>query len=361
MEIRFCSVCNESVPDSDFDAGRALIDGSESLHVACALRRGMEGRRFRRWLVGGLALYAAVVSSFLLARSLRPAEPPPAAVDEVTRAHVAEAVEASRAALAGQVDARARQVHEEVLAGVTAQAETLGRRIEDNTKGLTMLDNTLHDLAERARAAANEDRALDARLDALEQWRVAIQQLAERLEAALNQAPAEPTTPPPPGPGGAPEPGPGPGTGPETGPAPPDPQAVAQRAADVQKWIERLRDSDDNVVFTATIELARLKALEATAALVGVLEKHKDFYARLGAATALGEIPALDGVPALIEALGDSHELVRTAADEALRRVTGEDFNFASTLPRNDRARIQRRWREYWKANEATLRERLGQ
>ena len=33
MEIRFCTVCNESIPDPEFDSGRALVSGGESLLI----------------------------------------------------------------------------------------------------------------------------------------------------------------------------------------------------------------------------------------------------------------------------------------------------------------------------------------
>ncbi len=362
MDIRFCSVCNESVPDTDFDSGRALIDGSESLHVACALRRSLEGRRVGRVLWMALALYAAAISTYVFVRSLDAGEPQAPTVNQAVQQHVVDAVAQSEGRTREWVDARATDVRTAVLEEATqsllkevsrlldVQARAIDTRMADNT---TIVHDRLKDLSERLRA-------LDGRVEPLTQWRIEIQKQADLLEAALQGAHVPATA----GTGPAAGPGPGPGDPPAAGPGP-GPEAGTERSPErdelVAKWIERLGDADDNVVFTATIELARLKALSAAAALVGVLEKHRDFYARLGAATALGEIPALDGVPALIEALGDRDELVRTAADDSLRKITGEDFNFSSSLPKNDRSRIQRRWRQYWKDNETTLRERLGQ
>lgn len=360
MDIRFCSVCNESVPDTDFDSGRALIDGSESLHVACALRRSLEGRRVGRvlWIV--LTLYAAAVSTYVLVRSLDSGEQEVPTVNQAVQQHVVDAIAQSEARTREWIDARATDVRTTVLQEATQSLlQEVGRLLDDQARAIDtrMADNTtivhdrLKDLSERLRS-------LDGRLEPLTQWRIEIQKQADLLEAALQAAHAPAAA----GTGPATGPGPGPSDPPAAGPGPePGTERSPERDELVAKWIERLGDSDDNVVFTATIELARLKALSAAAALVGVLEKHRDFYARLGAATALGEIPALDGVPALIEALGDRDELVRTAADDSLRKITGEDFNFSSSLPKNDRSRIQRRWRQYWKDNEASLRERLGQ
>ena len=101
--------------------------------------------------------------------------------------------------------------------------------------------------------------------------------------------------------------------------------------------------------------------MRATPDLVKVLRGHKDFYARLGAATALGEIRSVDAVPDLIEALNDKDDLVRTAASESLHRITEQDFNFVSGLTKNERLRIQKKWRAWWRENEDPVRKRLGQ
>ena len=66
MDIRFCSVCNESIPDADFDAGRAITAGGRSQHVACALERATRMGSARSWWTSLLALYAAAATTFLL-------------------------------------------------------------------------------------------------------------------------------------------------------------------------------------------------------------------------------------------------------------------------------------------------------
>ena len=87
----------------------------------------------------------------------------------------------------------------------------------------------------------------------------------------------------------------------------------------------------------------------------------KDADSSLPAATALGEIQSVEAVPALIEALNDRDDLVRTAASEALHRITGQDFNFVSGLTKNERIRIQKKWRAWWKDHETEVRARLDQ
>lgn len=362
MEIRFCTVCNESIPDPEFDSGRALVSGGESLHVACALRRSMEGRGLGRVLVLLLALYAAAVSTFLLVggRGQGSAEPT-SEVSEATRAYVDGERAALEKRVTGWIDARAGDVRREVVEELaprlrdelSRKVEEQARKTEDNLAANTRI---LHD---RLNEFANRLARDEEQLAELNRWRIEIQQLAERLAEVLDAG--QPTTPAAPPPGGT-RATPTQGTdGTSEGAPAPGPTVDPGREELINKWIERLRDPDDDVVFTSTIELARLKALRAAPDLIQVLEKHKDFYARLGAATALGEIPAVDGVPALVEALADRDDLVRTAANEALKRMTGQDFNFSSQLSKNERTRIQRQWRQWWKDNEDEIRRKHGQ
>ncbi len=113
----------------------------------------------------------------------------------------------------------------------------------------------------------------------------------------------------------------------------------------VDGLIKQLGVENNDEAFTATVELARLKSPRAVPALIRTLERHTDFYVRLGAATALGDIGHKDGVSSLIDALQDRDDLVRTAAGEALFKITQKDFGFTSGLSRAERAEIQRKYR----------------
>ena len=42
MEIRFCTICNESIPDGEFETGRAIQTGKRAQHVACGLKRAAD-------------------------------------------------------------------------------------------------------------------------------------------------------------------------------------------------------------------------------------------------------------------------------------------------------------------------------
>ena len=129
----------------------------------------------------------------------------------------------------------------------------------------------------------------------------------------------------------------------------------------VDQWIGRLEDENENVRFSSTLELGRLKHLRAAPALVEVLQEDRDYYVRLGAATALGEIKACAAVPALIEALDDKDTLVRTAANDALRAITGHSFEFQTEMDSGTRQDVMRSWQDWWRANEQDVRKQLGQ
>ena len=140
-------------------------------------------------------------------------------------------------------------------------------------------------------------------------------------------------------------------------------KVAAKKTADpvaVNRWIEKLEAKDNDIVFSATIELARLGDKRAARPLMRLLKEHRDFYVRLGAATALGQLEIADAVPDLIAALDERDDLVRTAASEALHRITKHDFGFRSGLAKRERLKIQEQVREWWHEHEHEVRERLS-
>jgi hypothetical protein len=221
-------------------------------------------------------------------------------------------------ALRGRVDAL-----EETLAGTNARLDEL---LEAKREPEPRLLGT-----PRASQAALE--ALAERVAAGEDWRKNGERLLRALTAGLEELKPE---------------------GKQAG------RKGQSAAQTVMRWISRLDDEDEDIVFSATIELARLRAKEAVPHLIRVLRNHADFYARLGAATALGELTAADAVPSLIGALDDKDDLVRTAASEALHRITKQDFKFVSGLKQEDRVAIQRKWFDWWRDNETAVREQLA-
>lgn len=133
--------------------------------------------------------------------------------------------------------------------------------------------------------------------------------------------------------------------------APPAPAPSGQHEAELARLLEELRSKSENPAFNAAIKLGKLKDQRASTALIEVLQAHSDFYVRMGAATALGDIHAEDAVPALIDALDETDVLVRTAAHDALERITQRKAEFRQEFSARERAASQAAWRAWWQEN----------
>lgn len=75
----------------------------------------------------------------------------------------------------------------------------------------------------------------------------------------------------------------------------------------------------------------------------------EDLFVRMATARMLDELGVKSAVPALIEALDDVQGAVREAAVVALRRITGEDMGFNPVGSDVDRAKRLKAWRDWWK------------
>jgi hypothetical protein len=361
MEIRFCDRCHESIPDADFDAGRAVTLGTKNLHVACALQRASAVGGPRSWLTFALALLAAVAATYLLARDGW--QGPNRGVSTAVQRKIDEAADGAVARSSETVAATARSA-QEMDAKLVAEVAAVRGELRVLKDGLEQrIDRAEGAVAEQVAPVAERLQALADKVNEIEGWMRSIAQRAEERAAAPSPEPAGPPPPEPVKPEPTPAPAPAPAPTPTAAPADPNHDAL------VDMWIQRLKDSNEGIAFSATIELGRLKDLRATPPLIEVLGKHKDFYARLGAATALGELTAVDSIPALIDALNDKDDLVRTAADEALRAIAEpiltekdrEELQFQANMNTTDRRRVQNRWRAWWKANESALRTQRAQ
>jgi hypothetical protein len=346
MEIRFCDLCHESIPDADFETGRAVAIDGRTMCVACGLRRSLSLAGPRAWLTLLLALYAAGVTTWLLARGSGPAgvsAPVAAAIREQADQTLADATRGSAEttqAIQGMLD-RAEARTNLASEANNEQVRALAAKVEQDRE----------DIGARLRDLEVRVRTLDAQVGEVHAW---LRELKQRAEREVTQ-PVEP----PPAPEPVPEPPPTPPPATPIAPAPPaQPQADP---AELQHWIDLLRDSNAGIAFSATISLARLKDLRAVPALVSALETYKDFYVRLGAADALRELKACDAVPNLIEALDDKDDLVRSSANLALQGITQHEEPFAPTLGKPELRKVQAAWRRWWKENETRVRASLQQ
>ncbi len=354
MEIRFCDVCSESIPDSDFDGGRAVTVNGKHMHVACSMRRALSLGGPRSWMTFLLALFAAGVATYLLIHELGRVERP----DVVTQAEQ-EAFESglrgSEARIAEDVSARMAAAARESATLRDAAAKALRDDVRAQLEILqSQFEKSGRDIGEHLAAQRKRITRLEDEMTALNGLMREIKEQADRDAEMRRRAAAAPppvvepaVSEPPPQ-----EPEPAVAAGPERAPG---------HDEEVDRWIRRLKDGNENIRFSATLELGRLKDLRAVAALTEVLRKDRDYYVRLGAATALGDIRAVDAIPTLIDALNDSDALVRTAANDALQAITEQPFEFVPGMSKSERRKLQKKWKDWFTDNEPALRDRLGQ
>ena len=74
----------------------------------------------------------------------------------------------------------------------------------------------------------------------------------------------------------------------------------------------------------------------------------EDTFVRMATARILGDLDAPIGIPALIEALDDAEPAVREAAMVALQAITGKTFDFDPHAGPADRAKRVKSWRQWW-------------
>jgi len=80
--------------------------------------------------------------------------------------------------------------------------------------------------------------------------------------------------------------------------------------------------------------------------------RDEDLFVRLATARILEALQATQAVPNLIDALEDPESAVREAAVGALREITGRNFSFDANGTATDRAIRVRDWRAWWKKSD---------
>ncbi len=399
MEIRFCTICNESIPDTDFEASRAFVAGGKSQHVACAMTQATERKGTRSWLPLLLGLYAAGVATYLLVGHLQAKNAPKEDVPKVS-----EAVESRIQTVTKQyVDAserRSMELGKERLGALeTSLTEDFEARLSGEWKdrlgkefkaGEKRVQDLQIAVDKRTGALETRSTALETEMARLDGWIRQLQEQARQLAMAGASRKSDDD-----GKGDDPQPTPenGGSDSPKLTPAQAAAEANALRKA-VSLHIDLLEDTDEDLAYTGTTELARIPVLRGggqdyldllkewklnlsappNATLVAQLEREagaallktlkatkKGKWLRLGSAVALGELRHADAVPTLIDVLQDKKESLRAASGEALHKITGQSFDFDAAMQKQERRNVQRKYEAWWKANEESVRTRLQQ
>jgi hypothetical protein len=369
LKIHFCDLCNESVPQAEFEHGRAFLrkgrvicarcedamsthlphtgvgvpiqvppQGGPAVHihaggapsvVTSGSGRSDGGAGLLAGGLAGLSIAMVVVVSLMFSERLskldRDAQDSTRQLDQRVGQGLAQAETRLNSALAGvqQTQALHAQRLEQFEPALAALAE---RAPKEAAELRTRLDTLLADNGRMAALErfAEEQRerlgGLGAKLDALAAENV---RLAQELAAARDAA-----------------------------------RAVAPAAAAVDptepEWmalVRLLQDPSPTERWSAVDGLGRVLAGGEAAVVPHLLPmlRDSDTFVRMVAARIFGDAKTVDAVAALIDALEDVEPSVREAALVALRNITARDHGFDPLGSEADRAKKVKAWRDWWK------------
>jgi len=335
-EVRFCSLCDESVPESEVQDGRVLVLEKRSLCVDCKRLVAKVGSSSRGPGIGvigvGLALVAGATSIWGWQMERR--EMAKVVGDQAARLERAER-SADRQALRGEKSAREvskevsslieelaviasgfRQWESETVKSiqsleVVAQAGVeAASRQESFARDLKSAQGELGLLDEKVRSLRTAQEGFRDKLDTLE---------ALQKAAALNITSGEKTS-------------------------------RSKFSVEIAGRLKRLIDDDPQVRYEALESLSREEDARLVPQVLPLLADSHEFN-RFLAASILGKWEARTSVPFLVEALGDSFSFVREAAVVALRKITGQNFRFDPVSEESNRELAIQSWRTWWQAN----------
>jgi len=129
---------------------------------------------------------------------------------------------------------------------------------------------------------------------------------------------------------------------------------VAPTAPSWERFLPDLASDDEGLRVDAVIELGNARD---PAALPHILPRLKDanLWVRMVAAEALGKLGSASAIPALIDALEDERTAVREQALFALQALTRETLQFDANASVAERAKRVRDWREWWRTSRVRL------
>jgi hypothetical protein len=361
VEIRFCDLCNESVPLADLRTGRARQVGERVICAACeaamaeaepagvgataepraALEPGARRGEPRResggsgpeWAAGFAILVAGGLGYLAVDRTERSDRALGAALDQQQRTLAAytERLAQGEAGMQGALEEQslARSVQGEELRSIDlrwrADLEGIAARLDGLGSDLDGLGAKLGEVQAADGRLSNLERGLLGAQRDLQSLTEAVLSLSERLASgAVFGAPKA-----------------------LTGPTPPADPAGAEQPPAFAAELEALGSPDYGARWAAVDALGRRGDPAAAPFLVPCLGD-SDFFVRMAAARALGQLGNLVAVPALIEALVDPEPSVAEAAVESLRLLTGRNFKFDPIEKVEERKKRAQAWRDWW-------------
>lgn len=352
MNVHFCDLCNESIPQGDLDAGRAVRRNGRLICAACEAAMTPRGapspaRSQPSAPASGRAASAPPGTSSILAIALAFA-----AVAVVVSAGSAAWLLVRFDGRMNDLEARYQKSQREAFererhlaAAVEAGAGETGALLRGVQEGLRRTEARLADLelsVERARGLADRIDAIDGRLadlarlggvqdrmaTELAELELSVTELRETLRTS--DAPAEPQRPA------------------RVESTPPAESRDPAEAA--PSWVGRVGDLSSQNSGTRWQAVQALAKTGDPAVVPHLLPRldDEDIFVRMAAARTLGDLGVRDAIPYLIDTLEDEEASVREAALVSLRALSHEDFAFDPLAREGERAKRVKEWRDWW-------------
>ena len=361
MNVFFCDLCNESIPQADLDLGRAVRRNERLICAAC--EAAMSGG-------APLAAPAPVAPPPVVApRPAPPAQSSSLAAVALALAFVALVaavgagsylywkLEERTAALDQRVADAARAAPEHARTVSTALGEESRARETEISEARTELTALSARVAELERASEGTA-ALQRRVEKLDERSGVLDDLLSRVDhqagvleqlsttvaqmaAARMRAPDPTTSTPANTPTGTPA------KADPVRPAEAAPNAVPAKDAQWRRWVSELTSPDSSTRWQAVQTLGQSKDPEVVPHLIPMLDD-ADIFVRMAACRHLGDLGSVTAIPALIDTLEDEEAAVREAALVALQTLAGQSIAFDPGAREGDRAKRVKAWREWW-------------
>lgn len=349
MNLHFCDLCNESIPQADLDLGRAVRRNERLICAACeGAMSGNPGRPAATPVAPGterpaagqeaghgssLAAVALAFSSVSLVVGV--------GLGAYLYWHMEE-----RTGKLGQGLAdleRSAPEHARTVSAALAEESRARESDQAETRDvLRMLEARLQELESVGGQQASLDRKLErveARLGTLDDLASRVQHQSGQLDqlsttvSALSTRRAEAapavTTP-------APQP--------KAQAAP----AVEERGtAEWERWLGDLESPEAGTRWQAVQAIGGTHDPAVVVHLLPMLQD-SDIFVRMAACRHLGDLSTVEAIPGLIDALADEEAAVREAALVALRRLSGQSIPFDPLGKEGDRAKRAKDWRDWW-------------
>lgn len=346
MELKFCDLCQEAVPQPDLDSGRATSAGDRVVCKTCNVAMGDSGEGPARKAARRSTLISPLVSAVLaivaIGLSLVAVVSLLARIEMVARGRqqdhdgLAGRVKYLEERQAGTRDgmiARARQAGEDAVYKELERFETYEQQLAELRLAVLQLapvgevvqgEATSIPLAQRLAVSDQTARVDDLGEQVLFLQARVYELLEESARAGSRLAVG-------------------------------DPQArMLVPEGEIGQLVAQLSHEDPIERVSALFGLANVDDVGIVRHVTPLLSD-ADSYIRALSARILERMGARSSVLSLIEALGDSDVRVRSAAVAALRSITSKQFRFDPRGPGGERYAAVKRWNDWWDKNWKTF------